>query len=102
MSNSNKPELVMPSLEHEIVYWAAVGGAFIILWWMTFFILLPIGMYDEDDPPGQFTPGAVPKPKAERTPPRLTIRTKMGLATIIAAALWCGFYSLVLTGVIRL
>lgn len=91
----------MSPLLHGIVYWAAVGGAFVILWWMTFFILLPIGMYDDDDPPGQFTLGAVPKPKAERPPPRLTIRKKLLLATIIAAVLWSIFYGLILTGVIQ-
>ena len=88
--------------EHALIYWVAVGGAYVILWWMTFFILLPIGMYNEDDPVGQFTLGEAPKPKTEHTKPRLSMGKKLILATVIAAVLWVIFYALVLTGVIQL
>ena len=79
-----------------------LGGAYVILWWMTFFVLLPIGMHSEDDPPGQFTLGEAPKPKSERAKPGMSIRRKLLLATVISAVLWVIFYALVLTGVIDL
>ena len=88
--------------EQALIHWVALGGAYAILWWMSFFVLLPIGMYNEDDPPGQFTLGEAPKPKSERAPPRLSMRKKVLLATAISAVLWAGFYALVLTGVIDL
>ena len=55
--------------EQALIHWVAVGGAYVILWWMTFFMLLPVGLYNEDDPPGQFTLGEAPKPKSERAKP---------------------------------
>ena len=88
--------------EHALIYWVAVGGAYAILWWMTFFMLLPIGMYNEDDPPGQFTLGASPKPKADHARPRMSMRKKLLLATVISTVLWVIFYALVLTNVIQL
>lgn len=77
-----------------------LGGAYVILWWMSFFVLLPIGMHSEDDPPGQFVLGEAPKPPSEKHKPRLLL--KAGGATLIAALLWGGFYALVLAGVIQL
>jgi len=77
-----------------------LGGAYIILWWMTFFVLLPIGMHHEDDPPGQFRLGEAPRPPSEKHKPRLLL--KVAGATVISAALWGGFYALVLTGVVQL
>jgi predicted secreted protein len=88
--------------EHALIYWVAVGGAYVILWWMAFFMLLPIGMYNEDDPPGQFTLGEVPKSKSAQTEPRMKMRTKLLLATGISAGLWVIFYALVLFKVIDL
>lgn len=77
-----------------------LGGAYVILWWMTFFVLLPIGMHSEDDPPGQFTLGEVPKPPSDKHKPRLLM--KVAGAMVIAALLWGGFYALVLLRVIQL
>jgi len=77
-----------------------LGGAFLILWWMSFFVLLPIGMHREDDPPGRFVLGDVPKPPSEKHKPRLLL--KAGGATLGAAVLWAVFYALVLNGAIRL
>ena len=88
--------------EHALIYWVAVGGAYVILWWMAFFLLLPIGMYNEDDPPGQFTLGQAPKPKLEHAKPRLGMGRKLLLATVISTVLWLIFYALVLANVIQL
>jgi predicted secreted protein len=59
-------------------------------------------MYNEDDPPGQFTLGEAPKPKSEHTEPRMRMRTKLLLATVISAVLWVVFYALVLFKIIDL
>lgn len=90
----------MSPTEQSIIWWVTVGGAYVILWWMTFFVLLPIGMHNENDPPGQFTLGEAAKPPSEKHKPRLLL--KMAAATVIAALLWGGFYALVLTGVVQL
>ena len=85
---------------HGFIYWVVVGGAYIILWWMAFFVLLPIGLYNEDDPPGQFVPGAPPKPPAPRKPGGF--RWKILSATAIATVIWTILYGLVLAGIIQL
>lgn len=79
--------------------WIVLGGGFVILWWLALFVLLPIGLHNEDDPPGAFTLGAEPKPPSAAHKPRLLL--KAAGATLIAAALWVVFYVLVLTGVIQ-
>ncbi len=83
-----------------LIYWVVVGGAYIILWWMAFFVLLPIGLYSEDDPPGQFVLGAPPRPPAAKKPSGF--RWKVLSATAIATAIWAVLYGLVLAGVIQL
>ena len=92
----------MSAGEGALIHWVAVGGAYAILWWMTFFMLLPIGMDNEDDPPGQFTLGEAPKPQAETPAPRMRMSTKLRVATGISTVLWAIFYALVLTKVIDL
>ncbi len=90
----------MSSGEHALIYWVIIGGSYVILWWLSLFVLLPIGMYDEDDMPGQFVPGAPPKPKSQKQRPRFLWKV-LG-ATGISTVLWAIFYALVLTGVIQL
>ncbi len=72
-----------------------LGGAFVILWWMALFIILPIGTHaaGEERAPGH-------DPGAPAGNPRLLL--KAGIATGIAVVLWVVFYALVLTNVIRL
>ena len=91
----------MSPAERTLIYWVMIGGAYVILWWLSFFILLPIGLHNEDDPPGQFKLGELPKPKSERVPPSLSMGRKLLLATASATVLWAVFYGLVLAGVIR-
>ena len=85
---------------HGFIYWVVVGGAYIILWWMAFFVLLPIGLYNEDDPPGQFVLGAPPKPPATKKPGGF--RWKVLAASAIATVTWAILYGLVLAGIIQL
>lgn len=80
--------------------WVVLGGAYIILWWMALFVLLPIGLHNEDDPPGEFTLGAEPKPPSEKHKPHLLL--KLAGATVIACVMWGIFYALVFIGIIHL
>lgn len=88
--------------EHASIWWATIIGAYVILWWLSFFVVLPIGMHNEDDPPGQFTLGETPKPKSEQTKPALSIPMKLLLATGISAVLWAVFYGLTVARIIQL
>lgn len=71
-----------------------LGGAFVILWWMSLLIVLPIGVHaGEGETVAGADPGAPQKPK---------LLLKAGIATAAAIVLWLAFYALVLTGVIAL
>jgi predicted secreted protein len=71
-----------------------LGGAFIILWWFTLLILLPIGLHSGGgEAVAGADPGAPHKPK---------LLLKAGIATVIAIVLWGVFYALVVMKVIDL
>ena len=63
-------------------------SAFTIIWFLAFFMLLPVGIGKTDPETGA--------PES----PRLLL--KAGIATAAAAVLWGVFYVLTLTGVIEL
>ena len=63
-------------------------GAFAILWFLAFFMLLPVGIG-----------GADPETGAPHSPKLLL---KAGIATAAAVVLWGVFYALIMTGVIDL
>jgi predicted secreted protein len=71
-----------------VVHASVLVGAYAIFWFLALFCLLPVGL-GEVDP----ETGAPLKPKLLR---------KAAIATGIAAALWVGFYALILTGVLEL
>jgi len=66
----------------SIVHDVAVFGTFPILWFLSFFCLLPVGLGSEHDPDS----GAPLHPMLGR---------KALIATGIAAVLWCVFYALI-------
>jgi predicted secreted protein len=66
----------------SIVHNVAVFGTFPILWFLSFFCLLPVGLGSEHDPDS----GAPLNPMLGR---------KALIATAIAAVLWCVFYALI-------
>ena len=73
----------------SIVHTVAVFGTFPILWFLSFFCLLPVGLGAGNDPES----GAPLKPMLGR---------KALVATGIAAMLWCVFYALIMFKVLDL
>ena len=73
----------------SIVHNVAVFGTFPILWFLSFFCLLPVGLGAATDPES----GAPLRPMLGR---------KALVATGIAAVLWCVFYALIVFKVLDL
>jgi predicted secreted protein len=71
-----------------IVHGAVLIGAFLILWFLTFFCLLPIGLGDVDPETG--------------APANARILWKAGIATAVAVVLWVIFFALILFHVVDL
>ena len=67
-----------------MIHAAVLISAFAIFWFLAFFCLLSVGL-GEVDP----ETGAPASPK---------LLFKAGIATLVAAALWAGFYALILMG----
>ncbi len=67
---------------------AVLVGAFAILWFLAFFMLLPVGIG-----------GADPETGAPHSPKLLL---KAGIATAVAFVLWAIFYALIAFGVVEL
>ena len=71
-----------------VVHGAVLIGAFLILWFLTFFCLLPIGLGDVD-----------PETGAPNNP---RILWKAGISTAVAVVLWLIFFALILFHVVDL
>jgi predicted secreted protein len=70
------------------VHASVLIGAYVIFWFLALFCLLPVGLGEVD-----------PETGAPLSPRLLA---KAGIATIIAAVLWLGFYVLILMDVFDL
>ena len=58
---------------------------FVILWWLAFFVLLPMGAHSAHEQGEKYVPGA------EHGAPKVhNLRLKAAIATGIAAVLWLG------------
>ncbi|MGH6889538.1 MAG: DUF1467 family protein [Rhizomicrobium sp.] len=79
------------------MHWVILAGAYVILWFLTLQILLPIGIGDSRESGDTATtladPGAPPNPR---------LLLKALIATFAAAVLWLVFYGLILAHVIDL
>lgn len=77
---------------------AFLGPAtFVVLWWLAFFVMLPIGVRNHDEAGVETAPGV------ERAAPHAPQLLKKALyAAALAAALWLVGYALLATGVIDL
>jgi predicted secreted protein len=71
-----------------VVHGAVLVSAFLILWFLALFCVLPIGL------------GAVDPQTGAPVKPRLLL--KIGIATAVAAGLWVVFYALILFHVVDL
>lgn len=74
-----------------------LGGAFAIFWFLTFQIVLPIGIRTAHEVGEEV--GAGHEPGA---PVRPRILLKLGIATAAAVVLWLIFYALIWFGVLDL
>jgi len=73
--------------------WFTGLAVFGIIWWLTLFMVLPFGV----KPVGTAARGEGEDPGAPENP---RIVLKMGITTVIACALFAGFYMIHETGVI--
>ncbi len=71
-----------------IVHWAVLVSAFASFWFLSFFVLLPVGIGGVD-----------PETGAPKSPHLLR---KAGYATIIAVVLFAVFYALIAFGIVDL
>jgi predicted secreted protein len=60
---------------------------YLVLWWLVFFMALPIGVTSQDESTDDTIPGT-----PGSAPVRPMIWRKAGAASIIAAILWVFFY----------
>jgi predicted secreted protein len=72
-----------------VIHGAVLVSAFLILWFLALFCLLPVGLGAEVDPDS----GAPVSPR---------LGLKLALAGAIAAVLWAGFYLLIVFRVVDL
>ncbi|MDE2111741.1 MAG: DUF1467 family protein [Alphaproteobacteria bacterium] len=73
---------------HEAVHGAVLISAFLVLWFLAFFCLLPVGLGEVDPQTG--------------APLRPYLGRKALIATAIAVVLWIVFYALILFHVVDL
>ncbi|MGC9955213.1 MAG: DUF1467 family protein [Rhizomicrobium sp.] len=71
-----------------MIHGAVLVSAFLILWFLALFCLLPIGLGAVDP-----ETGAPVKPHLMR---------KAGIATVVAVVLWAVFYALIVTKVLNI
>lgn len=72
-------------------------ASFIILWWLSFFIMLPIGVRNHDEA------GVETRPGVERAAPAVpNLLRKAGYAAALAGVIWVIGFALLTTGVISL
>ena len=58
-----------------------------IIWWLVFFMTLPIGVETAEEAGEAVVPGS-----AESAPVKPRIWLKAGLTTVIAGVLWAGYF----------
>jgi predicted secreted protein len=71
-----------------VVHWAISIGVFAMAWFLTFIVVLPIGLSQDVN--------------AHGAPSNPRLLMKAGIATLCAAAVWVAFYALVAMGFVRL
>jgi predicted secreted protein len=79
------------------MHWVVLAGAYVILWFLTLQILLPIGIGAPHES-GEATPNVADAGAPGN--PRLVLKAL--IATFAAAAIWLVFYGLILAHVIDL
>jgi len=77
--------------------WFSGFVAFVIIWWVVFFVVLPFGVRTPDEADVALAPG-----HATSAPVHPRIGLKFALATAIAGALWGVYYYVVGSGFLAL
>lgn len=67
---------------------------FAVIWFMTFFIVLPLNLTTQGDV-GEVVPGTPPA-----APAGFVVKRKAILTSVIAVVLWCGVAGVIVSGVI--
>jgi predicted secreted protein len=67
--------------------WATGVVIYVILWWMVFFMILPIGNRTADEVGEEVGPG-----HAASAPVRPRLWIKAGATTLVTALVWIGVY----------
>ena len=77
----------------------AVSGAlvYLVIWWLIFFMLLPVGVHAQGEDGGEVVPGT-----PESAPRKPHIGKKMLAATLAAGAVWGLVYWLGTSGLLSL
>jgi len=75
--------------------WFSAALVFVVVWWLVFFMSLPIGARSYHEAGEEVDVGNVPG-----APMRPRIRLKAGISTLIAVVLTIGIYFLVESGAI--
>jgi len=76
------------------VNWFSAFVIWLILWWLTLFIILPIGIR------GQAEEGEIVEGSEPGAPHKLDIKRKFVQTTIIASGLWVIACGVILSGVV--
>jgi predicted secreted protein len=71
--------------------WFEATVAYVIIWWVVLFAILPIGVRPTE-------PGDIGHAAGAPANPRLWF--KAGLTTLVAAVVWLGFFAVVNSGLI--
>jgi predicted secreted protein len=70
--------------------WMSGVLVYVVLWWVIFFIALPVGVRSPEEAGEEVLPGNAPS-----APVRPRLRLKAGVTTLVAAALWGVAYYLI-------
>ena len=70
---------------------------YIVIWWVVFFVALPIGVRTADEGDEEITPGSV-----SSAPVNPRIGKKVLITSLVSAALWAGYYAIVASDLITL
>ena len=72
--------------------WFEAAVAFVVIWWVVLFAVLPLGIKPTEKGDIGHAAGAPANPR---------LWFKAGITTVVAAVIWLAFYALVLSNLIR-
>jgi predicted secreted protein len=75
--------------------WASALLVYVVIWWIVFFIALPFGVRPPDEAGEEVLPG-----NATSAPARPRLWLKVGITTLVSAALWGVAYFMIVTDAI--